>query len=581
MVRKPSRSIATALSSVCAALVSGGAGIRVRGRKLATTSQKGYSFVDTRPALRRHFNTVKPLLTTALLTSLLAVSTSAQNPANPLRQVLVQPIILQGNDGQNPARARLPESQIDAIFKAANLDIHFAQPIAYNNSLIRDGSTSLKDLVAAAERDGMMRSPAQVINLFFVGKLENRPGPIGVGQTPGWVSVVALGDNTSDSIDATVISRALAENMGLPTAQNDPQIVDRSKNLMSKDTAGTELAPHQIAKIQTSPLAHDHVECLPQEAAARLILDDSYAPYFANMMPFEMATLTGKPIAGASLDQLRAQTRERFAASVLPFTTREAEAINWFVTELESLLKSDYPLFAKEPWRFIKFDDSLCGGFSHTRGSCILFSANTVARILAARNLPTTKEALKSMGHLFLHEQIHVFQRLYPSRFTSLYQQQWGFVRANVVDHPWLKDRQIQNPDAPNLQWIVSNESPQGKQWYWPRTVLRTSNPVPRMGADFLARAVNLKRDAAGSFRVATDEANVPKSEPLESLTEYARRFPMKSGLDHPNEVAAYMFSFILMHDYVLNPTELPADNATRIEPAVQPFRVWCRTNLR
>ena len=108
------------------------------------------------------------------------------------------------------------------------------------------------------------------------------------------------------------------------------------------------------------------------------------------------------------------------------------------------------------------------------------------------------------------------------------------------------------------------------------------------MGRDFLAIAVELEK-RGGGYRVVKDSSGRPKYEPLDGLSSYVERFPVRRGLDHPNEIAAYMFGRVFSQDYLTDDRETeqiaPArddDSAGghRGERAFVPFRAWCRKNL-
>jgi hypothetical protein len=96
------------------------------------------------------------------------------------------------------------------------------------------------------------------------------------------------------------------------------------------------------------------------------------------------------------------------------------------------------------------------------------------------------------------------------------------------------------------------------------------------MGRDFQPVAVRLT-PAGDRFQVAVDADDRPLTVPISSLSEYVARLPVENGLDHPNEVAAYLFQHVLMTEYltVEQEAESIADN-----PVYRQFQRWCRINL-
>ncbi len=127
------------------------------------------------------------------------------------------------------------------------------------------------------------------------------------------------------------------------------------------------------------------------------------------------------------------------------------------------------------------------------------------------------------------------------------------------------------------------------KRHIWPRTILKDTTRLPRMGRDFLAIAVELEEHSSG-YRVVEGSGGKPKYQPLSGLTSFVQRFPVSRGLDHPNEIAAYMFADVFTQDYLTDDNETehttPAgdDDSSGAHQAKRlyvPFRPWCRKNLR
>ncbi len=500
--------------------------------------------------------------------------------------VLVQPIIVRGDHGEAPARCRIVEPLIDQVYAAADIDFQFVEPIFYDNTQARDGLVDLDTVVQWAERDGIVRSPERQINMFFVNQVDGKPGPLGRGKTPGWQVFVAMapgGPNPNDGEDAFVVAHEAAHNLGLPHAADDPQVDEAYPNLMGEGAYEERLSKsalnrRQISTIRQSPLVRPHIECLSQQEAQRAILDDSYGSYFSRLQPREIATLTGSTVDCDELRLCQDEARRRFADAVLPFTQREAESVTWFAERLGELLGDDFALFRKHPWRFLKVRDTLAAGFSHTRATYIIFSQRTVERIVTARNDPNEVTALRTMGPLFVHEQMHVLERLFPSRFVPLFEKTFGFQQAKVDAHRWLDERQISNPDALDLNWVVSTRPKPGEEpsLFWLRTLLRDGPEIPQMGRDFLPVAVRLA-PAGDRFQVAVDADDRPRTMPISSLSEYVARMPIENGLDHPNEVAAYLFQHVLMKEYLTAEQEPDAFDDNLIYTQ---FQRWCRINL-
>ena len=523
------------------------------------------------------------LVTQASVTRSLHAQTGPQLDAT--HSVLVQPIICRDDDGADPARKRIVEKIIDQPYSAAQVDIHFLEPIYYDNTQTRDGLVPLDTIADMARRDGVLRSPERIINIFFVNAVDGKPGPVGRSRTPGWHVLIAMGPggpNPDDIQDAFLVAHEIGHSLGLASADDDPNVNQDIPNLMKAGPLEDRISPlglnrQQIVMLQQSPLVRPNIDCLSPEESQRAILDDSYGGYFSKIQQREIGTLTGAPVQCNDLMVCQDEARRRFVANVLPFTEREVEAITWFVERIRERIGDDYGLFRRQPWRFIKVHDDLAGGFSHTRAASIIFSQRTIERIVRARNEPNEIVALRSLAPLFVHEQMHVLERFFPQRFQPMFEELLGFQRAKVESHPWLDERQILNPDAIDMDWVISTRPDNGQQgWFNLRTILRDGPEVPVMGKDFVGVAVRVL-PAGDRFRIDVDETSKPRWVPIENLSDFIARLPVENGLDHPNEIAAYMFQQILVKDYLSTDSEL--DEVER-HPIYAKFRRWCRANL-
>lgn len=496
--------------------------------------------------------------------------------------VTVQPIVVRGDDGKGAARCRIEQRLVDAVLAKAGVDFCFLDPIYYDDAAARDGKISLNEIVVDARKVGMIKAPGELINMFFVEAVDGRPGPLGRSRMPGWIAFVAMGGQPDKGRDAFVVAHEAGHNLGLRHADDDPNVPHDVSNSMGQgpliERVGADgLTDYQAGVVRKSPLVRRRIECLDVERASKAILDESYEPYFAKLQRREIGALTGKAVAGATLAECRQQARRRFQDAVLPFTGQEEEALTWLVGELHELLADDFPLYAKQPWRFIKTDDRLCAGFSHTRGFCIILSRRTVGHIVLARGRGDAGAALRTLGGLLAHEQMHVLQRFYPRRFAELYRDVFRFEQARVEQNPWLVQRQMGNPDAPWPEWIVRLADEGGGHGHWQmQTLLCGESAVPRMGRDFMDVAVKVVKDDRGGYTVIVDEEGEPVHRPLSECSEYVDRFPTSRGLDHPNEIAAYMFGQLLREEY------LSAEGDQRkAGPMRNAFRRWCREYLR
>ncbi len=97
------------------------------------------------------------------------------------------------------------------------------------------------------------------------------------------------------------------------------------------------------------------------------------------------------------------------------------------------------------------------------------------------------------------------------------------------------------------------------------------------MGEDFEDVIFEIeKKDNTYSF---VRKNNIIASKPLSELDFYIRSFPVKRGLDHPNEISAYMFSDFFKTGYhSINPF-LKYENISNKN--IQLFLNWIKTEMK
>jgi len=473
--------------------------------------------------------------------------------------LMVQPIVACSDDGTEPASFAIPEHLIDRAYEKANIDFYFLEPIYYNNTKARDGLINLDEICELAEKDGLLKGSGGIVNMFFVNSVDGHKGPLGRGMFGGNITFIALGDKPQPEMEAFVIGHEVAHNLSLPHVVDDPNISDTIPNLLGEGDFSERIDPkysltdYQIETVMESPLVHKRVDLLSVEKGRVAILDETFEPFFKNLQLKEIAAFTQTDIFDKSLAEARAFARGYFSNSVIAFNDNEERALIWLVNEVNTILiDNGLSFMAHHPWSFIKVNDSLCGGFARTRGTYIILSEKHLSHLTNKWSENMTEETksdiIVRMGSLIVHEQLHSIQRTFPSKFEELYHNQWGFQKAIVLNDESLILNQLSNPDAPVANWLVPNPD-SDTLFYWVRTLLRESEGIPEMGADFIDKVFEVKLKD-GKYYLQTGSDGYPVWFSLNDFTMYKNRFPVTRGLDHPNEISAYMFSdyFIAMY---------------------------------
>ena len=493
--------------------------------------------------------------------------------------VLVQPIEVTDDAGVEAAKMNIVEPLIDGLYRTAGVDYHFLEPIRFASTDALEGWIDVNDVIVAARAAGAMRGEGEVIHVFFVRAINGRPAPNGLGQQPGAVVFAAQAAGAEGAQDAFVVAHETGHNLGLPHAVDDPTVPNDVPNVMGDGpfalrVSPTGIVPSQIEKVLASPLVRPRLEFLDADAAYRVVIDDPYEPFLEVLQRREIMAMTGAGLDEDDLDACREEARARFASGLGEFAENEEAALTALVRELEGRLSPSFPLLFDQPWRFVKLAPELCGGFPHTRGTCIVFSDDVVARITTMVEDGGAVEAARRIGPLLVHEKLHVLQRLYPRRFARLYTDHWGFVEADIRPDPWIVARQISNPDGLALPWLARVGEGEGARTYWMRTLIDDEPALPQMGRDFVGVAfVVEERD--GVFEVVHDGAGLPVQVAMDELPAYAARFPTARGLDHPHEIAAYCLAELVGAHYVVDRSAHP------IEARLAEINAWLRQTLR
>nr|NQU92776.1 hypothetical protein [Bacteroidota bacterium] len=504
-------------------------------------------------------NTFLFLLLLILVSACNSVKENTDSPTKELSPfvLMVQPIVVQSDSGSGPAPMNLPEDLIDGAYEKAGVDFHFLEPIYYNSTSARDGLINLDQIVENATESGLLRGQEDIVNMFFVNAVDGHKGPLGRGMQGGNITFIVLGDADPEQEDliymqAFVIAHEVGHNLSLIHAVDDSLVPDTIPNLQGDGAFKDRVDPkfslndHQIKIILNSPLVRPRIDLLSKEDGQTAILDESFEPYFSQLQAREIAAFTGEKAPNSDPEEARLFAREKFSSAVTDFSDKEKACILWAVNEVNNiLLENKLSLMAGQPWRFIKIEGWLCGGFGHTRGTFIILSQKHMDHLIKgwSDEMSTDEKnaLLKKFGGLLVHEQMHTLQRVFKSKFTQLYTERWNFIQAFVKPENEIVVNQLSNPDAPIPEWLVPDDK-DGQTLYWVRTLLKEGPEIPVMGKDFQEAVFEIVRENR-LYKVRKDQEGKLVQLKMSDIPAYALSFPVSRGIDHPNEISAYMFS--------------------------------------
>ena len=506
--------------------------------------------------------------------------------------IIVQPIITQSDLGVNPAKINTSEKLVDMAYSKADIDFYFLEPLFFNNTAARDGEINLDSIVEIASRNNFLRGQNDIINMFFVNAIDGNPGPTGRGMMNGNIVFIALGDrNKSNDKDynfmqAFVVAHEVGHNLGLKHVIDDSNIIDSLPNIQGDGAFQDRIDPinslnqYQIKEIHKSPLVHSRIQFLKKSEGETAILDETFEPYFSQLQVKEISTFVQEK-APQNIDSARAFAKNKFSSAVIDFSEREKEILSFVVKKTNKwLLKNELNSMANHPWRFIKVQNWLCGGFAHTRGTYIILSQVYLDRLSKEWSTDMDKESesklILSLGGLLVHEQMHSLQRTFKSKFEKLYSKDWGFLKNKMPNEIEITRDQVSNPDAPIAEWLIPDPNLE-KKFYWVRTLITKDIEIPVMGKDFEDVVFEIeKKDNTYSIVKIN---NVIASKPLSELDFYTQSFPIKRGLDHPNEISAYMFSDFFKTGYHAKNPFLKYEKTSNKNS--QLFLKWIKTEMK
>jgi hypothetical protein len=336
-----------------------------------------------------------------------------------------------------------------------------------------------------------------------------------------------------------------------------------------------------VPPVPPAPPVGPSITFLTRDEARAAIVDESKYPYYSLLRPAEMSAKTGRAITGDTLDAKRNECRRRYQDSVRDFTDEEKAAVSKAVARMHPALAAEYPVMAALPWKFVKATGDIEGGLPHTRNDFIVLPERTVRDAVHwATNdkMPDMQFAFRT-GSLLVHEQVHVFQRLNPGWFDSLYTDVWGFRKASSIQGcAWLDERQLVNPDATECPWVLPVRNADGSETIlWPLVMLDSDGETPRMPDDMAMVGVTVVRDGQG-YKVVTDKSGMPQHEPLYAAESYVRRLPFTDSIYHPAEAAADLFAKCVLVDHFVPVAD--GEGVTEVKALLKPAKTWFATHL-
>ncbi len=293
--------------------------------------------------------------------------------------IIIQPIVVRNDQGTEAASMAIPEKLIEKAYANAGLDFILLEQIYFDSTNARDGLINLDEISKKAKELGLIKGQGDIVNMFFVNAVDGDYGPLGRAQMKGNLIFITLGDQSKQedlvSMQTFVVAHEVGHNLSLKHAVNDANVPNDLPNIQGDGDFSDRIDPkyslnaYQVEAVLNSPLTHNRISFLEKEAVEKAILDESFEPFFAKLQKREIEAFINKEVNTNNLNESRALAKQVFSSAVMEFSNEEKTNMKLVVEEVISdLQKIGIKKVAESPWRFIKVQEWLCGGFAHTRG---------------------------------------------------------------------------------------------------------------------------------------------------------------------------------------------------------------------
>ena len=214
------------------------------------------------------------------------------------------------------------------------------------------------------------------------------------------------------------------------------------------------------------------------------------------------------------------------------FTNIEKLEINSCVLYIKNYYYKYYPNLNRLPWNFIKVSNQIEGGMPHTIYNTIILPQNFIDKLHTSIQNKNINTIINYFCKILIHEHIHIYQKLYPTRFKELYTQYWNFIPYPKLKLPnnILKKQRI-NPDGYD-KWIYQLND---NILLYPDVILR-DNPKNLDDVEKIGILINKKNN------------KIIKIKKLNQINQFNYFFCNVSQNYHPHEISA-----IVISEYIIN----------------------------
>ena len=246
---------------------------------------------------------------------------------------------------------------------------------------------------------------------------------------------------------------------------------------------------------------------------------------------------------------MRKELNKFYKKNTIEFTLEEQKNISKICLRCNSLLKN-YLKKDKIPyWNFLKLKSGIDWDFPYTIGKSVVFTQYRLYKLLELYNTQNDDNMNITLT-TFIHEYLHILQRLNQNIFNMFYKKYWKFhsvpsiIKDNIDNNVWLQTYHISNPDGLNNEWCIK----EGNTYYIPFLMLNPESIKEHKPILLVANKYGLKYE--------NEDAKIPQYENLENNPLYNKyTFGIRQSY-HPNEIYANLVS-----EYIVNENDINAEN--------------------
>ena len=222
-----------------------------------------------------------------------------------------------------------------------------------------------------------------------------------------------------------------------------------------------------------------------------------------------------------------------FATHILPLTLQDKNNLEQLVLNIENMYLHQYNNFCKNlEWNFVCMDNNVEHGMPHTIDKYIIIPNHKIMSL----NPDSTSDQI-----LFIHEQLHIFQRKFQDICNQFYIQYMGFIKPKkIIFDKVSKQLNFPNPDGLDIEWCYKLSDG------------RIICPLFIKKNHFQKVGLELEYTGNNTYKTVVKNKN-PILTPLKNIHEYQQKFNTSSNY-HPNEITADMVSEYMVENISVPP---------------------------